>query len=168
MVSRANDNLRIVSPAKAEGRLAGPERQRLAQGKETEMKFKYAAMVATLALIAPVASALAADGDPAAGEATFKQKCAVCHKIGEGAKNFVGPELNGIVGRKAGAAEGYAYSDGVKNAGWTWDSEKLHTWLTDPKATVPGTKMIFAGLPKESDRDNVVAYLAQFKADGTK
>jgi cytochrome c len=168
MVFRASDNLRIVTPAKAEGRLAGPERQRLAQGKETKMKFKYAAMVATLAMIAPLASAFAADGDPAAGEATFKQKCAVCHKIGEGAKNFVGPELNGIVGRKTGAADGYAYSDGVKNAGWTWDSDKLHTWLTDPKAMVPGTKMIFAGLPKESDRDNVVAYLSQFKADGTK
>ena len=61
-----------------------------------------------------------------------------------------------------------AVSDGVKNAGWTWDADKLHTWLTGPKAMVPGTKMIFAGLPKESDRDNVVAYLSQFKADGTK
>jgi cytochrome c len=168
MVSRANDNLRIVSPAKAEGRIAGPGRQRLAQGKETDMKFRYAAMVATLAMIAPVAGAFAADGDPAAGEALFKQKCAVCHKIGEGAKNFVGPELNGIIGRKTGAVEGYAYSDANKNSGITWDAEKLHTYLTDPKAMIPGTKMVFAGLPKESDRDNVVAYLAQFKADGTK
>ncbi len=65
----------------------------------------------------PATGALAA-GDPAAGETLFKQKCAVCHKIGEGAKNFVGPELNGIIGRKAGAAPGYSYSEGVKNAGF--------------------------------------------------
>lgn len=132
------------------------------------MKFRTAAIAATLAFIAPTAGAYAADGDPAAGETIFKQKCAICHKIGEGAKNSVGPELNGVVGRKAASVEGYSYSEPLKAAGWTWDSEKIHTWLTDPKAMVPGTKMIFAGLPKESDRDNVVAYLAQFKADGTK
>ncbi|MGO9674299.1 MAG: c-type cytochrome [Methylocella sp.] len=132
------------------------------------MKFRFASMVAMLALTAPVAGAWAADGDPAAGEALFKQKCAVCHKVGEGAKNFVGPELNGIVGRKAGAVEGYSYSDGVKNAGWTWDADKLNTWLTNPKADIASTKMIFPGLPKDSDRANVIAYLGQFKADGTK
>jgi cytochrome c len=131
------------------------------------MKLRYAFMVATLAFAVPAAGALAA-GDPAAGEAVFKQKCAVCHKIGAGAKNFVGPELNGIIGRKAGAAAGFSYSDGVKNAGFEWDAAKLHTWLTDPKAMIAGTKMIFPGLPKESDRDNVIAYISQFKADGSK
>ena len=109
-----------------------------------------------------------AAGDTAAGEALFKQKCTVCHKIGEGAKNFVGPELNGIIGRKAGSVEGYSYSDANKNSGITWDEAKLQTYLTDPKAMVPGTKMIFPGLPKESDRDNVIAYISQFKADGSK
>ncbi len=131
------------------------------------MKLRYAFMVATLVFAAPTAGALAA-GDPAAGEALFKQKCAVCHKIGEGAKNFVGPELNGIVGRKAGSVAGYSYSDGVKNAGFEWDAAKLNTWLTDPKAMIAGTKMIFPGLPKEPDRDNVIAYISQFKADGSK
>jgi cytochrome c len=132
------------------------------------MKLRHTVMVATLAFATPAVGALAAEGDPAAGETLFKQKCAVCHKIGEGAKNFVGPEMNGIIGRKAGSVAGYSYSDGVKNAGFEWDSAKLHTWLTDPKAMIPGTKMIFPGLPKESDRDNVVAYISQFKADGSK
>ena len=131
------------------------------------MKLRYAFMVATLVFAAPTAGALAA-GDPAAGEALFKQKCAVCHKIGEGAKNFVGPELNGIIGRKAGSVEGYSYSEANKSSGITWDEAKLQTYLTDPKAMVPGTKMIFPGLPKESDRDNVIAYISQFKADGSK
>jgi cytochrome c len=125
-------------------------------------------MVATLAFAAPAAAAYAAEGDAAAGEAVFKQKCAVCHKVGEGAKNFVGPELNGIAGRKAGAVEGFAYSDGVKNAGFEWDAAKLNTWLTDPKAMIPGTKMIFPGLPKDTDRANVIAYLSGFDASGKK
>lgn len=132
------------------------------------MKFRFASIVAALAFVTPVASAWAADGDPAAGETLFKQKCAVCHKIGPGASNFVGPELNGINGRKAGSAPNYSYSDGVKNAGWTWDAAQLDKWLTNPKALVPGTKMIFPGLPKESDRANVIAYISQFKADGSK
>jgi cytochrome c len=98
----------------------------------------------------------------------FKQKCAVCHKIGPGAVNFVGPELNGIVGRVAGTAAGYSYSDGIKNAGWTWDAAQLDKWLTNPKSDVSGTKMIFPGLPKDTDRANVIAYISQFKADGSK
>ncbi|ACK48995.1 cytochrome c class I [Methylocella silvestris BL2] len=131
------------------------------------MNFRYASIIAALAFMGPTAAAYAADA--AAGETLFKQKCAVCHKIGEGAKNFVGPELNGIIGRVAGAGSaGYSYSDGLKASGITWDSDKLHAWLTNPKALVPGTKMIFAGLPKEEDRDNVVAFLSQFDADGKK
>lgn len=132
------------------------------------MQFRFASIVATFALITPLASALAADGDVAAGETLFKQKCSVCHKIGPGAVNFVGPSLNGIDGRKAGSEASYSYSDGMKSADWTWDSAHLQTWLTNPKAMVAGTKMIFPGLPKESDRNNVIAYISQFKADGSK
>ncbi|MEJ0096034.1 MAG: cytochrome c family protein [Methylocella sp.] len=132
------------------------------------MNLKYACMIATLAWIAPAAGAWAADGDPTAGETLFKQKCAVCHKIGPGAVNFVGPELDGVIGRKAGSIAGYSYSDGLKNAGFDWDADKLQTWLTNPKAMIAGTKMIFPGLPKESDRDNIIAYVSQFKADGSK
>ena len=92
----------------------------------------------------------------------------MCHQIGEGAKNFVGPELNGLIGRKTGSAPGYNYSDANKNSGITWDEAALKEYLTNPKAKIPGTKMIFAGLPNESDRDDLFAYLAQFDADGKK
>jgi cytochrome c len=128
------------------------------------MNFKYACMVATLAWVGPAAGALAADA--AAGDTVFKTKCKVCHQIGEGAKNLVGPELNGLIGRKTGAVADYSYSDANKNSGITWDEAKLNEYLANPKAVIPGTKMIFAGLPKESDRDNLVAYLSQFGADG--
>ena len=131
------------------------------------MKFRYATFVAAVAFIAPAAGALA-DGDPAAGELIFKQKCSVCHKIGEGAKTLVGPELNGVVGRHSGSIEGFNYSEANKNSGLTWDAATLQTYLTNPKALVPGTKMIFPGLPNEADRTNIIAYLGQFNADGTK
>ncbi|HZM07537.1 MAG TPA: cytochrome c family protein, partial [Methylocella sp.] len=95
-------------------------------------------------------------------------KCKVCHQIGEGAKNFVGPELNGLIGRKTGSVADYNYSDANKDSGIAWDEAKLKTYLANPKAVIPGTKMIFAGLPKETDQENLVAYLAQFGADGKK
>lgn len=130
------------------------------------MNFKFACMVATLAWVGSAAGALAADA--AAGETIYNQKCKVCHKIGEGATNFVGPELNGMIGRKTGAVADYNYSDANKASGITWDEAKLNEYLANPKAVIPGTKMIFAGLPKENDRANLVAYLAQFDADGKK
>ncbi|MGA7386015.1 MAG: cytochrome c family protein [Methylocella sp.] len=130
------------------------------------MMRKYVCLVAMAAWAGSAAGALA--GDAAAGEKIFAQKCGVCHHIGEGAKNFVGPELNGVIGRKAGSVPGYNYSEANKTSGITWDEATLKEYLTNPKAKVPGTKMIFAGLPKEDDRDNLVAYLAQFGADGKK
>ena len=95
-------------------------------------------------------------------------KCKVCHQIGEGAKNSVGPELNGLIGRKTGSVAGYNYSDANKDSGIIWDEGTLNVYLANPKAKIPGTKMIFAGLPKDTDRDNLVAYLAQFGSDGKK
>jgi cytochrome c len=167
MLFWVGDNFRIATQARTDGRLARPERQPCAQGKETKMKFRYATFVAAIAFIVPAASALA-DGDPAAGEVVFKQKCAVCHKVGEGAKTLVGPTLNGIVGRHSGSIEGFNYSEANKNSGLTWDAATLQTYLTNPKALVPGTKMIFPGLPNETDRANVIAYLGTFNTDGTK
>ncbi|WP_395664865.1 c-type cytochrome [Methylocella sp.] len=131
------------------------------------MTLKYVPLIAALAFIGQTAGASAA-GDAAAGETLFKQKCGVCHKIGEGAKNMVGPELNGIVGRKSASVPGFNYSQALKDSGITWEDEKLHAWLTEPKALVPGTKMIFPGLPKAEDRDNVLAYVESFDADGKK
>ncbi len=134
------------------------------------MKFSTFGIVAAsaLAMTAFATFPAAADGDAAAGEKIFNTKCKVCHQIGPGAKNFVGPDLNGVAGRKAGTVEGYSYSDAMKASGLTWDEATFKEYIKDPKAKVPGIKMIFAGLPKDSDQDNLFAYLAQFKADGSK
>ena len=121
--------------------------------------------VACAALMASMGAAAAQDA--AAGEKVFA-KCKICHQIGEGAKNLVGPVLNGVVGRRAGTYEGYHYSDANKNSGITWDEATLKEYLKNPRAKVPGTKMIFPGLPKDEDIDNVIAYLKQFGADGKK
>ena len=101
-----------------------------------------------------------ADGDAALGEQVFK-KCAACHTAAD-KTNKVGPFLFGVVGRKVATADGYSYSDGMKEYGATgavWDEKTLDTYLTDPKAVVAKTKMAFAGLKEKADRDNLIAYL---------
>lgn len=110
-----------------------------------------------------------AQGDAAAGEAVFG-RCAACHAIGADARNKVGPELNGIIGRVAGTAPEYNYSGAMKDAGaagLTWTAEDLHAFLMAPKDKVPGTKMTFAGLKDETDLANIIAYLSSFAADGS-
>jgi cytochrome c len=121
------------------------------------------AAVFAAALVA--AGAARADGDAEAGKNVFK-KCHACHNVGEGAKNAVGPELNGVVGRKAGTAEGYNYSEANKNSGITWDAATLDVYLKNPKEKVPGTKMAFPGLPSDKDRADVIAYLSTMGPDG--
>ena len=106
-----------------------------------------------------------ADGDAAEGEKVFK-KCKTCHQVGPDAKNRVGPELNGIVGRTAGAAEGFKYSDAMMakaGEGFVWTEENIDAYLADPKGYIPGNKMTFAGLKKEDDREDVIAYLKTFQ-----
>ncbi len=103
-----------------------------------------------------------ADGDAAAGEAIFKKTCAVCHTTDEG-KNKIGPSLHGVVGRHSASLSDYSYSDAMKKADKTWDDQTLDTYLTNPRALVPGTKMIFVGLKSEEDRQNVIAYLESQK-----
>ena len=120
---------------------------------------------AALALVGSIGAAAAQDAT--LGEKVFL-KCKACHQIGEGAKNAVGPVLNGVVGRKAGTYPDYTYSDANKNSGFTWDEATLTEYLKNPRAKVPGTKMIFPGLTKDDDIDNVIAYLKQFGADGKK
>lgn len=119
------------------------------------------------ASIVLVSAAGASAQDAAAGEKVFL-KCKACHQVGENAKNAVGPILNGVVGRHSGIVEGYNYSEANKNSGLTWDEATLKEYLKNPKAKVPGTKMVFPGLPNEADIDNVIAYLKQFGADGKK
>lgn len=108
--------------------------------------------VGMLAVVNPAAAA----GDAAAGAKVFNQ-CKACHTI-EAGKNRIGPSLFGVYGRKAGTAAGFAYSDGVKNLGFTWDDEKLDKWLTDTKAVAAGNKMSFS-LKDPKAREDVIAYL---------
>lgn len=110
-------------------------------------------------------AALAQDTD--AGKSSFN-KCMACHAIGEGAKNKVGPELNGLDGRKSGSVEGYSYSAANKNSGITWSKETFLEYIKDPKAKIPGTKMIFAGIKNENEANNLWAFLSQFDKDGKK
>ena len=107
----------------------------------------------------------AAKGDPAAGKTSFN-KCLACHSIGEGAKNKVGPELNGIDGRHSGSAADYSYSDANKNSGIVWNEETFAEYIKDPRAKIPGTKMIFAGIKNEQEIKDLWAYIKQFDAEG--
>ncbi len=95
-----------------------------------------------------------------AGAKVFK-KCSTCHSIEKGGANKVGPNLYAIVGKGKAAASGFAYSTALKAKGGSWTIEELNQWLTKPKDFVPGTKMGFAGLKKDKDRANVIAYLKQ-------
>jgi cytochrome c len=106
-------------------------------------------------------------GNAAAGQRVFNQ-CASCHTIGKGAQAEAAPVLNGVVGRKAGSAPGYDYSAALKNSGLTWDVPTLARFLQAPAKTVPGSQMAFGGLAKPQDQADVIAYLRQFAADGTK
>lgn len=100
--------------------------------------------------------------DAAAGEKIFNAKCKACHTVQAG-KNMVGPSLFGILGRTAGSVEGFKYSDANKNSGVKWTAETLDPYLTDPKAFMPGNKMVFPGLKDATERANVIAYLSAQK-----
>lgn len=108
-------------------------------------------------------------GDPEQGERVFR-KCQACHQVGAEAQNRVGPVLNGVVGRAAGAVEDFNYSDAMATRGeegLVWDAEALDAYLEDPRDYVEGTKMAFAGLRKEEERQDVIAYLATFSDEGS-
>ena len=124
--------------------------------------------IPTFSALAVVTSLIAASGAPAqdiaAGKTSFN-KCLACHAIGEGAKNKVGPELNGLDGRKSGTAEGYSYSDANKNSGISWSKDVFLEYIKDPKAKIPGTKMAFAGIKNEKEANDLWAYIAQFDKD---
>ncbi len=123
------------------------------------------AVLASIALAASTAAASAQD--VAAGEQSFK-KCLPCHSVGEGAKNKVGPELNGLDGRKAGATDGFNYTEGNKNSGITWNESVFKEYIKDPRAKIPGTKMVFAGIKNDQEVNDLWAYLKQFGPHGEK
>ncbi len=123
----------------------------------------------TLTALAVIASSSLASAalaqDAAAGKTSFN-KCLPCHAIGEGAKNKVGPELNGLDGRKSGTAPDYNYSEANKNSGITWNEATFKDYIKDPKAKIPGTKMTFAGIKNETEVNNLWAYISAFDKDG--
>ena len=123
--------------------------------------------VAALALAALTAAGTARAQDVAAGEQSFK-KCMPCHSIGEGAKNKVGPELNGLDGRHSGTAPGYSYSEANKKSGVVWGKDTFEKYINDPRAMIPGTKMIFPGIKNPKEVENLWAYVSQFGPDGKK
>lgn len=121
-------------------------------------------MVARKPGTAIVAGALAlsssvalAQGDAAHGEKVFNQ-CKACHAVDE-AKNKVGPHLVGVFGREAGSVEGFKYSDAMKESGITWNEETIAAYLADPRGYIKGNRMAFAGLKKEEDIADLIAYL---------
>jgi len=100
-----------------------------------------------------------AAGDPVKGKAVFA-RCVICHTVEPG-KNKLGPTLAGIVGSKAGGVPGFNFSPAMKNSKIVWTPANLDKYLTNPRAMLPGNRMIFAGLPNADDRANVIAYLAK-------
>ena len=121
-------------------------------------------LIAAAGLIVALAGPAAAQ-DVEKGQKSFN-KCLPCHSIGDDAQNKIGPVLNGLDGRKAGTVANFSYSDANKNSGITWDEANFKEYIKDPRETVPGTKMIFAGIKNEQEINDLWAYLKQFDADG--
>jgi cytochrome c len=122
-------------------------------------------IITTIAITTTAGTMAMAEGDIEKGAKTFK-KCKSCHRIGEGAKNGVGPLLTGVVGREVASVEGFKYSKSMiafGAEGAVWDEATLSAFLANPKGTVPKTKMTFKGLKKETDIANIIAYLATFE-----
>jgi cytochrome c len=116
---------------------------------------------AFLTFAAPAATAQ----DASPGEASFR-KCLPCHAVGEGAKNKVGPVLNGLDGRTAGTVADYSYSEPNKTSGIVWSEQTFREYIRDPRAMIPKTKMTFAGIRNEREIADLWAYVSRFGADG--
>lgn len=112
-------------------------------------------------------TAHAADGNPEAGANVFRP-CRACHQVGETAKNFVGPQLNGVIGRKASTVSGYSYSAAFQALDRVWNEDAFRKYIADPRGDVPGTKMTFAGVKDEQQITDLIAFLKQYGADGKK
>jgi cytochrome c len=134
-------------------------------GKQQEHIMKKLTLSALVVIASSATASAALAQDAAAGKTSFN-KCLACHAIGEGAKNKVGPQLNGLDGRKSGTAPDYSYSDANKNSGITWNETQFKEYIKDPKAKIPGTKMIFAGIKNEKEVNDLWAFLAQYDKDG--
>jgi cytochrome c len=129
------------------------------------MRFPLLCASLAFALSSAISSAQAQD--LGAGERVFGQ-CRACHQVGETAKNGIGPQLNGLFGRKAGTVEGYNYSPANKSADLVWSEANFRDYIKDPKGKMPGTKMTYAGLKEDQRITDLIAYLGQFDATGKK
>ncbi len=129
------------------------------------MRSLFFASFAMVSITVNVSTGPAAAQDVAAGEKSFR-KCLPCHSIGPGAQNKVGPEQNGLDGRKAGTAPGYSYSQANKNSGIVWNEQTFKEYIVDPRAKIPGTKMIFPGIKDPKEVSDLWAYIKQFDAEG--
>jgi len=119
------------------------------------------------AIIVAASAGVAAAQSAADGEREFAV-CRACHQVGDTAENMLGPQLNGLDGRKAGSIADYPYSEAMKNSGITWNDASFKQYIADPQAMVKGTKMPFAGLKDEKKVADLWAFLRQFDADGDK
>ena len=113
----------------------------------------------SVAVILVAGSASAQSGNEARGERLFNQQCKACHTVDKDGARTVGPNLHGLVGRKAGSTEGFSSSDAMKASGIVWDDKTLVEYLKDPKGRVPGTKMVYSGLKQEAQQADMIAFL---------
>ena len=120
---------------------------------------KFMIVAAAAMALVGAAADVRAEGDAAAGKKVYN-KCKACHVVDK-PQNRVGPSLQGVFGRPAGTVPGFKYSDGMANSGIVWDEDTIAAYMVDPKDYIPGNKMAFAGLKKEEDVANLIAYLAE-------
>ncbi len=123
------------------------------------MKKTTFALSVSVAAFLVAGSASAQSGNEARGERLFNQQCKACHTLDKDGARSVGPNLHGLIGRKAGATEGFSSSDAMKSSGIVWDDKTLVEYLKDPKGRVPGTKMVYVGLRQEAQQADMVAFL---------
>lgn len=121
--------------------------------------YSFLSLAAALALMSSWSQlASAAGGDVAAGRAAFA-KCASCHQVGPSARGGFGPQLNGVIGRRAGSTADFKYSSAMASANFIWTEERLRAFMKSPDDVVPGNKMRFWGIGSERQRDDILAYL---------